>query len=171
MTRLVVHICHGQSALDRSFCTRLSSIFCLKDPGPGRSRSILAMTNVHDHCEIVKYGFIYCGLTMTLTELNIFHRECFMYTVVWCKYFVWKVLLCSGLNMLYGKYCRVPPPIGLKYGFIYYGLTMTELNIFYRECFMYTVVWCKYFVWKILQSIMIYHHQAIIDDTQIQLSV
>ncbi len=37
-------------ALDQSFCTRLSSIFCLKEPGSERSRSILAMTNVHDHC-------------------------------------------------------------------------------------------------------------------------
>ncbi len=34
---------------NRSFCTRLSSIFCLKELGPEGSRSILAMTNVHDH--------------------------------------------------------------------------------------------------------------------------
>ncbi len=48
---LVVHDCHGQSAPDRSFCTRLSSIFCLKEPVSERSRSILAMANVHNHCE------------------------------------------------------------------------------------------------------------------------
>ena len=47
-TVMVVHDCHGQSALDRSFCTRLLSIFCLKEPGSECSRSILAMTNVHN---------------------------------------------------------------------------------------------------------------------------
>ena len=46
---LVVHGCHGQSVPDRSFCTQLSSIFCLKEPRSERSRSILAITNVHDH--------------------------------------------------------------------------------------------------------------------------
>ena len=49
---LVVHVCHGQSAPDRPICTRLSNIFCLKEPRSERARLILAMTNVHDHWDI-----------------------------------------------------------------------------------------------------------------------
>ena len=51
IAKVVMHVCHGQSALDRSFCTRLPSIFCSKEPGLERSRSILAITNMHDQSE------------------------------------------------------------------------------------------------------------------------
>ena len=48
VTIMVMHVCHGQSAVDRPFWTQLSSISCLKEPVAEHSRSIMAMTNMHD---------------------------------------------------------------------------------------------------------------------------
>ncbi len=95
---MVVHDCHGQSAPDRSFCKRLSIIFCLKEPGSERSRSILAMTNVHDQ-------WCHDGLILSLLSIEWWYISVEQYIYI-VRNMVLQYFLVSNYYLLC-QWCKV----------------------------------------------------------------